>query len=208
MPVLPPTIEELRDLLADLPGLGPKSAQRIVLSLLEGPKNQTLKLAALLTKLHSATVRCARCFLLTEGAVNGRCRFCRDPRRDAGTICVVAHSTDVAPIEETAEYRGSYHVLGGVLNPLEGVTAEMLTLEPLKKRIESENPNITEVVLAFDQDVTGESTVLYIKNILAPYQRERGLVVSRLARGLPMNSTLEYTDQVTLANALKERRVL
>lgn len=201
-------MRSLIEALAQLPGLGPKSAQRMALALLEGPKDRTKALAELLGKLHAVTVACQSCFMLTERATNGLCHLCRDDRRNAQTLCVVAHSTDIAPIEETGQYHGRYHVLGGVLNPLEGMSAEMLTIAALTERLKNSNPPIQEVILAFDQDIIGNSTVLYIKNLLAPYEQERGLVISRLARGLPNNSTLEYADQVTLGNALKERQRL
>ncbi len=188
-----------------MPGLGPKSAQRIVLWMLRQPKKTAQKLAELLNTLHSVTVHCTTCFMATEKPVRGECAICRDPRREAGTICVVASSVDIAQIEGTHEYHGKYHVLGGTLSPLEGVTPETLTVAALTKRLQNSKPVVSEVILAFDQNVEGETTVLYLKNALKE-GANRELKISRLARGLPTNSELEYADPVTLANALKERR--
>ncbi len=193
--------------LAKLPGLGPKSAQRIVLWLLRQPKVTSQQFASLLQKLHSVTVHCTTCFMATEEPVNGMCAICRDPRREATLLCVLASSVDIAQIEDTHEYHGRYHVLGGTLSPLEGVTPENLTVAALMKRMKNAKPAISEVILAFDQNVEGETTVLYLKNAL----KEGGnsaLKISRLARGLPTNSELEYADPVTLANAFKERRAV
>lgn len=240
MPVLPPTMLRLIEALAKLPGLGPKSSQRIVLALLRQPKSAAEELAGLLEKLHEATVHCKTCYMATEQSDDGRCAICRDPRREANMLCVVASSVDIAQIEDTHEYRGRYHVLGGTLSPLEGVTPETLTVAALLKRVKTSNPPISEVILAFDQNVEGETTVLYLKNALkegASYNgssrlgsnnnqysssersqvpdgtwrsesRSTDIKVSRLARGLPTNSELEYADPVTLANAMKERKAI
>lgn len=145
--------------------------------------------------------------MATEEPVNGLCAICRDPRRDASELCVLSSSVDIAQIEDTHEYHGRYHVLGGTLSPLEGVTPENLTVASLMKRIKNAKPAVSEVILAFDQNVEGETTVLYLKNALKEGSNG-GLKISRLARGLPTNSELEYADPVTLANALKERRAV
>lgn len=197
----------LIEALARMPGLGPKSAQRIVLWMLRQPKKTADELARLLSTLHGVTVHCTTCFMATEEPVHGQCAICRDPRRDGSLLCVLASSVDIAQIEETHEYHGRYHVLGGTLSPLEGVTPDTLTVAALMKRLAKTKQSVNEVILAFDQNVEGETTVLYLKNALKEGSNS-GLKISRLARGLPTNSELEYADPVTLANAMKERRAI
>ena len=200
-------IHSLTQHFSNLPGLGPKSAGRIVYYLLRRPASRTHELGELLLTLHRAVQPCSLCFAYEEIASGATtCRRCADTRRDKTVLCVVAESQDIAVIESSKGFYGMYHVLGGLLNPLEGITGSDITVNELRSRVET-STDLKEVVLALDATMEGETTLLYIKKLLAPYV-ERGLVVSRLARGLPTNASIQYADDLTLEDALKGRKAL
>src|ERR1043166_9609314 len=199
-------IDELATELARLPGIGRKTALRLTYHLLRQPAEQTRRLATALLTLGERVRACRRCFNLTEEEL---CSICRDPRRDATTICVVEQASDIGAIERAGEFRGVYHVLGGRLSPLDGVGPEDLTVQALVARItggqdreEAEAPR--EVILATNPSLEGEATALYVQAQLG----SRGVTVTRIARGLPVGGDLEYADGVTIAQALAARRTM
>ena len=193
----PAAIQELLDHFARLPGIGPKSAERFVFYLLSRPPEEIERFGKAIERIRKRVQRCSMCFDFAE---SDPCAYCADSGRDQATVCVVAESPDVLAIEKTGEYRGVYHVLGGVLRPTEGMTPDRLRIKELRKRVESDG--IKEVILATNPDIEGEATALYISQQLKPL----GIAITRLAKGLPMGSDLEYADEVTLASALKGRR--
>lgn len=181
-----------------LPGIGPKTAQRLALYLIKRPLTEIQALAQALVEAKQQVGLCSICFHLSAEPV---CEICRNPNRDSETLCVVADSRDVIALERTREYRGKYHVLGGVISPMDGIGPEQLNLQPLVRRV-SEG-KIKEVILAISPSVEGETTTLYVGHLLKPFTR-----VTRIAFGLPMGGDLEYADEVTLARALEGRRDL
>lgn len=192
-------VQDLIDELGRLPGIGPKSAQRIAFHLLEADAEDVTRLAAALTELKAKVRFCEVCGNVAEEI---RCRVCRDTRRDLSVICVVEESKDVVAIERTREFRGRYHVLGGALSPLDGVGPDRLRIRELMTRLA--DGTVTEVILATDPNMEGEATAAYLSRLLAPF----GLQVTRLASGLPVGGDLEYADEVTLGRAFEGRRVL
>lgn len=195
----PKAIQELVTHFNQLPGVGPKTALRYAFFVLRAPAEFAQKFAAAVGTVHRETQLCGACYGTDE---RNPCTICSDPRRDRAILCVVSDDQDRNAIEATNEYRGLYHVLGGVLAPLEGMTPETLRIKELLARIGGEKPK--EVILAFNPDMDGEGTVLALTRILKPH----GVRISRLARGLPIGADLEYTDQVTLGDALRGRREL
>lgn len=195
----PEPLNRLVALLARLPGIGEKTAQRLAFHLLRSPAEYPKELSAALLELVDKVRLCERCFSLTD---EGRCGLCRDERRDPRSLCVVESVADLLALERTREFKGRYHVLHGVLSPLEGIGPEQLRIKELLARLGAEGT--TEVILATNPDVEGEATALYLTRLLKPL----GLTVSRLAQGLPMGGDLEYADQATLARALSGRRTL
>jgi recombination protein RecR len=192
-------VQDLIDELGRLPGVGPKSAQRIAFHLLQVDSAEAKRLADAITTV-KATIRfCARCWNVSEGE---ECRICLDPRRDAGILCVVEEPRDVVAIERTREYRGRYHVLGGAISPIDGVGPEELRVKELLARI-GEEP-IEELILAMNPNVEGEATASYLSRLLAPHE----VRVTRLASGLPVGGDLDYADEVTLGRAFVGRREL
>lgn len=183
--------------LSRLPTIGRKSALRLTYHLLKQPPEQSRRLAQALSVLNERVRPCERCFNLTEETP---CQVCRDPRRDQTIICVVEEASDVPAIERTGEYRGLYHVLGGRLSPLDGIGPDELTVAPLVLRVAA--GGIREVLVATNPRLEGEATALYLQEQLAAYP----VVVSRLARGLPIGGDLEYADGVTIAQAIAARR--
>ncbi|OSO90935.1 recombination protein RecR [Cylindrospermopsis raciborskii CENA303] len=181
-----------------LPGVGPKSAQRLALYILKRPESEIEALAQTLIDAKKQVGLCQVCYHLTAEPV---CEICRNPHRDSQTICVVADSRDVIALEKTREYRGKYHVLGGVISPMDGMGPEQLTLQALVRRVSQQKPQ--EVIMAISPSVEGETTTLYIAGLLKPFTR-----VTRIAFGLPMGGDLEYADEITLAKALEGRREL
>lgn len=198
----PDAINRLVAQFAKLPGIGEKTAQRLAFHVLRAPPEFAKGLAFALTEVVDKVRLCAKCFSLHDGASDARCGFCTDPRRDDRVLCVVEGIADEMAIERTREFRGRYHVLHGVLSPLEGVGPEQLRIKELVTRL-GESP-IEEVIVATNPDVEGEATALYLTKLLKPM----GLRISRLAQGIPMGGDLEYADQATLARALSARRDL
>lgn len=192
-------IQTLIDELGRLPGVGPKSAQRIAFHILQTDREDVARLADALREVTEKVQFCEICFNIAEEAT---CRVCRDPRRDATVICVVEESKDVQAIERTREFRGLYHVLGGAISPIDHVGPEDLHIAELLRRLAS--PTVTEVILATDPNLEGEATATYLSRALA----NTGITVSRLASGLPVGGDLEYADEVTLGRAFAGRRAM
>ena len=181
-----------------LPGVGPKSAQRLALHILKSPEAEVEALAQALIDAKKQIGLCSVCFHLSADPV---CEICRHPNRDNTSICVVADSRDVIALEKTREYKGKYHVLGGVISPMDGIGAEQLTIQALVRRVSQQK--IQEVIVAISPTIEGETTTLYIGQLLKPFTK-----VTRIAFGLPVGGDLDYADEVTLARALEGRREL
>lgn len=192
-------VQELIDELGRLPGVGPKSAQRIAFYLLQAEPDQPRRLAQVLMEVKERVRFCEVCFNVTEET---RCNICRDARRNQNTICVVEESKDVQAIERTREFKGLYHVLGGAISPIDGVGPDNLRIKELMARLG--NPDIGEVIIATDPNLEGEATATYLTRMLSPL----GITVSRLASGLPVGGDLEYADEVTLGRAFEGRRIV
>lgn len=192
-------IDDLTGELARLPGIGRKTALRLTYHLLKQPPGQSRRLAEALLALAERVRPCTRCFNLTEEEL---CSICRDPRRDAALICAVEEAADIGAIERAGEFRGQYHVLGGRLSPLDGVTPDDLTIPQLVRRVAG--GEVREVILATNPSLEGEATALYVQRQLAVYP----LSITRIARGLPVGGDLEYADGVTIAQALTARRAM
>lgn len=190
-------IDDLTNELARLPGIGRKTAQRLVFHLLRQPHDQSRRLAESLVALVDRVRTCERCRNLTESPL---CDLCADPRRDGQLICVVEEASDIASIERAGEFRGLYHVLGGRLSPLDGVGPADLSIDALLARMAPEG--VREVILATNPSLEGEATALYVQRQLAALP----VRVTRIARGLPVGGDLEYADGVTIAQALSARR--
>ncbi|MEP6732197.1 MAG: recombination mediator RecR [bacterium] len=194
-------IDDLTGELARLPGIGRKTALRLTYHLLKQPPEQSRRLAEALRTLSDKVRPCSRCFNLTEEEL---CVICRDPRRDPALICVVEEAADIGAIERAGEYRGHFHVLGGRLSPLDGVTPDDLTIPQLVRRIEKTDNGVREVILATNPSLEGEATALYVQRQLSTFS----VSVTRIARGLPVGGDLEYADGVTIAQALSARRAM
>ncbi len=192
-------VQDLIDELGRLPGIGPKSAQRIAFHLLSVDGSVIEDLVAALTKVKDDVRFCVMCGNVSE---QDTCRICRDPRRVDDVICVVEESKDVAAIERTNEFRGRYHVLGGAINPMDGIGPDDLRVKELLTRLG--DGTVREIILATDPNLEGEATATYLTRMLSPL----GLVVSRLASGLPVGGDLEYADEVTLGRAFAGRRTV
>lgn len=195
-----PNVSAIDDLVTEfarLPGIGRKTAVRLTYHLLKQPGDRSQRLARALVELSERVRPCGRCYNLAEGAL---CPICTDPRRDSAVICAVEEAADIAAIERAGEFRGSYHVLGGRLAPLDGVAAEDLTVDALASRVKQ--GGVREVIVATNPSVEGEATALYVQQQLRPL----GVRVTRIARGLPMGGDLEYADGGTIAQALAARR--
>jgi recombination protein RecR len=193
----PEPVARLIEALQRLPGIGPKTAQRLTFFLLKRPADEVRELSESLVAVKSRIVYCRTCFNVTD---EDPCRFCADPARDARLLCVVEEPNDLLALERTGEYRGRYHVLLGALSPLDGVGPDDLKVRELLARIEA--GAVVEVILATNPNVEGEATALYLAKLLRPL----GVRVTRIARGLPVGGDLEYADQVTLSKALEGRR--
>ena len=192
-------VQELIDELGRLPGVGPKSAQRIAFHLLKLPKDDALRLARSITQAKERVSFCSRCFNVAEGE---QCEICLDPRRDHTVVCVVEEPRDVVAVEKTREHRGGYHVLQGAISPLEGVGPDQLRVKELLARLDTEG--ITEVILCTNPNIEGEATAMYLARLLKPL----GIRVTRIASGLPVGGDLEYADELTLGRAFEGRREL
>ena len=190
-------LQDLVDELGRLPGVGPKSAQRIAFHILAADPTDVRRLADALTEVKAKVRFCDVCGNVAESE---RCRICTDPRRAPSVICVVEEPKDVVAIERTREFRGKYHVLGGAINPIAGVGPDDLRIASLLQRLA--DGTVSEVILATDPNVEGEATATYLARLLVPM----GITVSRLASGLPVGGDLEYADEVTLGRAFEGRR--
>ena len=190
-------VQDLIDELGRLPGVGPKSAQRIAFHLLKLPTEDALRLARAISEMKARISFCRRCFNVAEGEA---CEICLDDRRDAALVCVVEEPRDIVAVEKTQEYRGRYHVLQGAISPIEGIGPEQLRVKELLLRVQAEG--ITEVILCTNPNIEGEATAMYLARLLAP----AGLKVTRIASGLPVGGDLEYADELTLGRALQGRR--
>lgn len=212
--MFPIPIQNLINEFSKLPGIGQKSSQRFVFYLLKKDKTEVEKLAKALGNLKNEIKLCSVCKSFSS---EDPCPICSNSQRDKTTLCIVAETTDMAVIESTGEYKGLYHILGGLLNTLDGVTPDILNIKSLVERVKIGVFN--EIILAFDPTIEGESTVIYLKKILEPYatnpasksggtstaHKRDGVKLTRLARGLPMGADIEYADEITLSNALKGR---
>ena len=192
-------VQTLIDELGRLPGIGPKSAQRIAFHILEASETDMVALADAITDVKSKIRLCEICFNVSE---HERCAICRDEHRDAGLLCVVEESQDVIAIERTRTFNGRYHVLGGAITPIGGIGPEQLRVRELLTRLQDNA--VTEVILATNPNLEGEATATYLTRMLSPV----GITLSRLASGLPVGGDLEYADEVTLGRAFEGRRLL
>ena len=190
-------VQDLIDELGRLPGIGPKSAQRIAFHLLAADPADVERLAATLQRVKAEVRFCRTCGNVAESE---ECRICRDPRRDATIICVVEEPKDVVAVERTREFRGRYHVLGGAISPIDGVGPDDLRVRELMVRLR--DGTVKELILATDPNLEGEATATYLARLVMPM----GLIVTRLASGLPVGGDLEYADEVTLGRAFTGRR--
>jgi len=189
------SLERLIEEFSQLPGIGRKSAHRLAMYILKLPKEEVHDIATALVEVKEKITYCSTCWNFTE---KDPCRICASPKRDRSIICVVEDPNDVIAIEKTNEYRGLYHVLGGSLSPLDGIGPEEIKAKELLNRV---NETVAEIILALNPNIEGEATTLYLTKLLRPL----GVKVTRLARGLPIGSNLEFTDEATLARALEGR---
>jgi recombination protein RecR len=193
----PEPVARLIDALQRLPGIGPKTAQRLTFFLLKRPLEEVRELASSLIAVKERIVYCSTCFNVTD---QDPCRICADPARDGAVVCVVEEPNDLLAMERTGEFKGRYHVLLGALSPLDGIGPDDLKVRELLLRLESGEAR--EIILATNPNVEGEATALYLARLLRPL----GVRITRIARGLPVGGDLEYADQVTLSKALEGRR--
>jgi recombination protein RecR len=194
-----PPVQALIDELGRLPGIGPKSAQRIAFHLLKVPVEDATRLATAIREAKERVRFCERCFNVSEAEL---CSYCSDDRRDSSVICVVEESRDIVAIEKTGEFRGRYHVLLGAMNPLEGIGPEQLKIRELLHRLGPEG--VEEVIVCTNPNTEGEVTAMYLARMLQPL----GLRVTRIASGLPVGGDLEYADELTLGRAIEGRRTI
>ena len=190
-------MQSLVDELGRLPGIGPKSAQRVAFYLLKAAPEDAKRLARAVVEAKERVSWCRRCFNFAEGEL---CVYCRDDRRDSSLLCVVEEPRDIVAVERTQEYRGRYHVLLGAISPIEGIGPDQLKVKELLARVNDEG--VKEVILATNPNIEGEATAMYLARLLKPL----GLRVTRIASGLPVGGDLEYADEVTLGRALEGRR--
>jgi len=193
-------LRALIDELGRLPGIGPKSAQRIAFHILKVPTDEAHRLSDAIVAVKERTTLCAQCFNVAEDG--GLCGVCSDDRREETILCVVEDPRDIVAVERTGQFSGRYHVLGGALNPLEGIGPDQLKVRELLARIDG--GRIKEVIVCTNPNLEGEATAMYVARLLTPL----GVVVSRLASGLPVGGDLEYADELTLGRALEGRRTL
>jgi recombination protein RecR len=193
-------VQDLIDELGRLPGIGPKSAQRIAFYILKVPAEDAARLAASINAAKTRVTWCHRCFNVAEGEAGAECNICSDTRRDTSVLCVVEEPRDVIAIEKTGEFRGRYHVLQGAISPIDGIGPEQLRVRELLARIDSEEVN--EVILCTNPNIEGDTTALYIASLF----KHLPVKVTRIAFGLPVGGDLEYADELTLGRALEGRR--
>lgn len=192
-------LEQAIEQLARLPGTGRKSARRIALYLLKQNEESVMKLADALVNLKKSITRCSTCGVISDG---DPCSICSNVKRETGQICVVEESQDVFLIEKTNEFRGRYHVLGGVISPLDNIGPDDVRIKQLMRRVNDEDEPIEEVILALNPDSEGEATAYYINKLLKPYEKVK---VTRIAYGIPMGTELEFIDEATLSRAFASR---
>lgn len=198
MSYFPEPVNKLIGELMKLPGIGPKSAQRLAFHILRSERDDVVELAKALVYAKDRTKTCTRCFNLTDQEL---CPICRDSRRDASQLCVVQDTRDTVALEKTREFNGYYHVLQGAISPMEGIGPEQLRIKELLQRVQA-SPELREVIMATNPNIEGEATAMYLSRLLKPL----GLRVTRIAHGLPVGGDLEYVDEVTLSRALEGRR--
>jgi recombination protein RecR len=192
-----PAVQALIDEFGRLPGIGPKSAQRIAFHLLKLPTEDANRLARSITEAKARVSFCERCFNVTEGSL---CTMCTDDRRDPTVVCVVEDARDIVAVEKTGEFHGRYHVLLGAISPIDGIGPDQLKVRELLLRLEPEH--VQEIILCTNPNIEGEATAMYLARLLRPL----GLRVTRIASGLPVGGDLEYADELTLGRALEGRR--
>jgi recombination protein RecR len=192
-------VQDLIDELGRMPGVGPKSAQRIAFHLLKLSRDDALRLAHAITEVKDRVAFCERCFNVAEGPL---CGICTDERRDPQLLCVVEEPRDIVAVEKTHEFKGRYHVLQGAISPIEGIGPDQLKVKELLARLEPEG--VTEVILCTNPNIEGEATAMYLARLLKPL----GITVTRIASGLPVGGDLEYADELTLGRALEGRRAV
>jgi recombination protein RecR len=190
-------VQDLIDELGRMPGVGPKSAQRIAFHLLKLSRDDALRLARAITEVKDKVSFCERCFNVSEGPL---CSICGDERRDPHVLCVVEEPRDIVAVEKTHEFKGRYHVLQGAISPIEGIGPDQLKVKELLARLDPEG--VTEVILCTNPNIEGEATAMYLARLLKPL----GIKVTRIASGLPVGGDLEYADELTLGRALEGRR--
>ena len=190
-------VQDLIDELGRMPGVGPKSAQRIAFHLLKLSREDALRLARAISEVKDKVAFCERCFNVSEGPL---CSICADERREPHVLCVVEEPRDIVAVEKTHEFRGRYHVLQGAISPIEGIGPDQLKVKELLTRLDPEG--VTEVILCTNPNIEGEATAMYLARLLKPL----GITVTRIASGLPVGGDLEYADELTLGRALEGRR--
>lgn len=193
-------VQELIDELGRLPGIGPKSAQRIAFYILKSPAEDAARLASAINAAKTRVTWCRRCFNVAEGTSGAECAICLDARRDPSVLCVVEEPRDVVAVEKTGEFRGRYHVLLGALSPIDGIGPAQLRIRELLARMEPEG--VTEIILCTNPNIEGDATALYLAGLL----KDLPVKVTRIASGLPVGGDLEYADELTLGRALEGRR--
>ena len=192
-------VQALIDELGRLPGVGPKSAQRIAFHILKAAPEDANRLARVIMEAKERVTWCRRCFNISEGEI---CAYCSDERRDSALLCVVEEPRDIVAVERTHEFGGRYHVLQGAISPIEGIGPDQLRIKELLARLDGEG--VTEVILATNPNIEGEATAMYLARLLKPL----GIKITRIASGLPVGGDLEYADEITLGRALEGRREL
>ena len=197
MSIYTPALQKLIDELGKLPGVGPKSAQRIAFHLIKLPEQDALSLANAIQEAKQKVRFCERCFNMSDEAI---CEICSDTQRDSSLVCVVEEPRDIVALERTREYKGLYHVLQGAINPIDGVGPEQLKIRELLERLKENT--LQEVILCTNPNIEGEATAMYLAKLIEPL----GFQVSRIASGLPVGGDLEYADELTLGRALEGRR--
>jgi len=197
MPTYAAPVQALIDELGRLPGIGPKSAQRIAFHLLKVPAEDANRLARAISEAKERVTFCERCFNVSEGPL---CTMCTDDRRDPSVVCVVEDARDIVAVEKTGEFRGRYHVLLGAISPIDGIGPEQLKVRELLARLEPEG--VREIILCTNPNIEGEATAMYLARLLQPL----GVKVTRIASGLPVGGDLEYADEITLGRAFEGRR--
>lgn len=197
MSVYPPSLRKLMDSLAKLPGIGPKTAQRLAFFIMEQRPEEAVVLSEAIKEVKEKLHFCPRCFNIAEGEV---CEICGDTRRDPSLLCVVEAAKDIIPLEKSGSFKGYYHVLGGLISPMDGIGPKELHVKELLGRLEK--GTVEEVIMATSSGVEGEATALYLSDLLRPLVPK----ITRIAQGLPVGGDLEYADEITLARALQGRR--